>query len=297
MVQAISSCQFDSVKKKRGSYTLSQNNYSQNIELFPRKLTSVLRYQNGVLHSDSCNIICEQEFHIFVNGKPLVNLLCSDAALRELAYGFLFSEQVISSLDDVLHFVLDKEKKKASFELDSPAKNPECPTISSGFGGKVLCSCDPLLKRRAVVSAEDKRVHGDFPSKSKSSFVLTDVLLAMDTMNARAKEYAVTRGMHCSALFKEDTLIASYEDIGRHNTFDKLVGYCVLNQQETKGALLTTTGRVSGEMMRKAQRLGVAGVSSFSGPTDTAIQLAQDANTLLLGYVGGSSATVYAGTL
>ena len=90
-------------------------------------------------------------------------------------------------------------------------------------------------------------------------------------------------------------MIGCFEDIGRHNTFDKLAGHCLLNAIPTQRTLLTTTGRVSAEMMRKALRLGVEAVASCSGPTDVAIRLARDAGVMLVGYAGrGEEALVYA---
>ena len=99
-----------------------------------------------------------------------------------------------------------------------------------------------------------------------------------------APEYARTRGMHCSALFRGGEMLGCFEDIGRHNTFDKLAGHCLLEGLSMEGALLTTTGRVSAEMMRKAVAMGVAGVVSCSGPTDVAIALAREAGVALAGY-------------
>ncbi len=84
-------------------------------------------------------------------------------------------------------------------------------------------------------------------------------------MRVGAREYAATRGTHCSALFCRDDMVALYEDIGRHNTFDKLAGHCLTRGIDATGFLLATTGRVSSEMLRKAARLGVGTVASLSG--------------------------------
>lgn len=282
---------------------------SPRVGSFPRASVSVVHVHNGQMSVRSCNAICEREFRVFANGKPMVTLLCSDVALKELAYGFLYSEQVIQSLEEVRKFSLDEREMAASFELSVPVQKPECPTVSSGFGGKVLCSNGPRGGEQADWFGKEGFVRNAFAGSSllqgaftgiqaqKGSLTLSEVIAAMETMRECAQEYTITRGMHCSALFKEGKLISSFEDIGRHNTFDKLAGCCLLEKRSSAGALLTTTGRVSGEMMRKALRFGVAGVASFSGPTDVAIDLAQDAGALLVGYVGKDSATVYSGVV
>lgn len=84
-------------------------------------------------------------------------------------------------------------------------------------------------------------------------------------MRVGAREYAATRGTHCSALFCRDEMVALYEDIGRHNTFDKLAGHCLTRGIDATGFLLATTGRVSSEMLRKAARLGVGTVGVAIG--------------------------------
>lgn len=276
---------------------------------FPRASTSVVHFQDGAMRRKSCTAICEREFRIYVNGKPLVTLLCSHVALKELAYGFLYSEQVIQSLDEVRRWNIDEREMAASFELVGAVQKPDCPTLSSGFGGKVLCSHELAAGRQGDLwgkkgfarnaFSESALLRGDFDNAllHENPRTISEVLAAMKSMREGAQEYTVTRGMHCSALFKEGVLLASFEDIGRHNTFDKLLGYCLLEGQSSKGTLLTTTGRVSGEMMRKALRFGVAGVASFSGPTDVAISLAQDAGVLLVGYANKTSATIYSGAV
>ena len=114
------------------------------------------------------------------------------------------------------------------------------------------------------------------------------------TVRVGAREYAATRGTHCSALFCRDEMVALYEDIGRHNTFDKLAGHCLTRGIDATGFLLATTGRVSSEMLRKAARLGVGTVASLSGPTDAAVREARGRGMTLAGYVNSSRLTLYA---
>lgn len=109
-------------------------------EAFPRASVPVLHYRGGSSALEVRGAICESELSIAVNGRQLVNLLCSRASLRELAFGFLLDEGVISSLEDVRAFELDEDNLRASFELRLPFENAGCATVSSGFGGKVLRS-------------------------------------------------------------------------------------------------------------------------------------------------------------
>lgn len=251
---------------------------------FPRAEARVAAYRDGALNEEQRGVICERTLAIRVNGEPLVELLCSPVSLAELAYGFLYSERVIEKVTDVRGCVVDGDALTVSFDLAVPVERPSCPVVSSGFGGRVLGapSC----------SGKAPRVDGCL-SRDLSSEV-DAVLAAMEVMEGCAREYGRTRGMHCSALFKDGCLLGLFEDIGRHNTFDKLVGHCLLNGIDPAGCLLTTTGRISGEMAAKAARLGVGVVASLSGPTDVAIARAAEAGFMLVGYAKRGGATVYA---
>ena len=250
---------------------------------FPRATVPVFRLAGGAVTPELRGAICERELSIVANGEPLVRLLCSAVALRELAHGFLYSEGVVGSLDEIAAFELDEKAMVASFALAGPVEKSSCPTVSSGFGGKVPRS--PLRDAGAPVAEKPQagamsgvanRGRVDLAATARS---MSD---AAQVMAANAPEYARTRGMHCSALFRGGEMLGCFEDIGRHNTFDKLAGHCLLEGLSMEGALLTTTGRVSAEMMRKAVAMGT-GVGR-PGPTDVAIPLAREAGVALAGY-------------
>ena len=252
---------------------------------FPRATVPVFRLAGVEVTPELRGAICERELTIVANGEPLVRLLCSAVALRELAHGFLYSEGVVGSLDKIAAFDLDEKAMVASFTLVGPVEKPSCPTVSSGFGGKVLRS---PLRDAGVPVAEKPRGGLEGPAAPHGRVDLAATARSMSdavqVMAANAPEYARTRGMHCSALFRGGEMLGCFEDIGRHNTFDKLAGRCLLEGLSMEGALLTTTGRVSAEMMHKALRMGVAGVASCSGPTDVAIALARETGVALAGY-------------
>ena len=83
------------------------------------------------------------------------------------------------------------------------------------------------------------------------------------------------------------------EDIGRHNTLDKIMGECLLRKISTKNKILLTSGRVSSEMTRKAAKMQVPVIASLTSPTHLAVTLAHDLDITLAGYVRGTHFTVY----
>jgi FdhD protein len=89
-------------------------------------------------------------------------------------------------------------------------------------------------------------------------------------------------------------LLLYAEDLGRHNTIDRLAGEALFRGIDLAGTLLATSGRVSSEMLAKAALLGVALVASRTSPTDQAIRLAEESGITLVGYVRGERFLVYA---
>lgn len=252
-------------------------------EAFPRAVTNTLRYAPEGPLAESRQIICEQDVHIVLNEKPLVTLLCSSTSLCELAVGFLYSEQVVDSLRQIASLDVDQQTRTVRVTLNKGYTAPDCPVVTTGFGGRALVSEASLPATRRAGAGEDVQT------------AAPRAIACVRAMCDSAREYQATRGIHCSALFDGPDLVALFEDVGRHNTFDKLAGHCLLHRIDPVGLLLTTTGRVSGDMMRKALRLGVCGVASCSGPTDVSVRLAREGGALLVGYSCGTSPVVYAG--
>ena len=103
-------------------------------------------------------------------------------------------------------------------------------------------------------------------------------------------------GVHCSALFSEGELLSVFEDIGRHNTLDKISGDLLIRGVEPgKHCVLVTTGRISSDMARKAACLGASVICSYSVATKRAFDAAQAANLTLVAYLGRRSMRVLCG--
>ena len=101
-------------------------------------------------------------------------------------------------------------------------------------------------------------------------------------------------GIHASALSDGRRLFLSCEDIGRHNTLDKLAGRVMLEKTSEPRRVALTTGRVSSEMLQKAARLGTAVVVSCTSPTSIAVQMADAWGITLIGYARRERFSVYA---
>ena len=88
-------------------------------------------------------------------------------------------------------------------------------------------------------------------------------------------------------------LLLYAEDIGRHNTIDRLAGEALLRGMDLAGKALVTSGRVSSEMAAKGAMLGVSLIASRTSPTDMAVKICSEAGITLVGYVRAGRFTVY----
>jgi len=107
----------------------------------------------------------------------------------------------------------------------------------------------------------------------------------MEELLDKAAGYKEHGGTHTAGLFSPGGLELLVEDIGRHNTVDRIAGEALLADIDTRGKAILTSGRISSEMLVKASRLGCGIVASRTSPTELAVSLAIEANVALCGYV------------
>ena len=112
--------------------------------------------------------------------------------------------------------------------------------------------------------------------------------------------YNQSGGVHTSILIDPtsptDTgsgVLAVGEDIGRHNTHDKLRGEALLREIDTRGRTIVSSGRISSEMLLKAALMGVPIVGSRTSPTQLAVTLAEHLGLTVIGYIRSASMNVY----
>jgi len=224
----------------------------------------------------SARVPDEIELTIYVNSKELVTVLCTPIKLNCLVLGFLYSEGIISGTRDVASMRVCEEDSMADVRLSNAEyKLPTLRTLTSGCGGGVAF-----------------KTQGQ---KVDSGLVVTprEVLSLMKQFQEQMELYRLCGGVHASALSDTKNLLVVAEDIGRHNTLDKIQGECLLRGLSTRDGLLLSTGRISSEMLLKAAKMQAPIVVSRSSPTGRAISLARDLGIALVGYARGRRLSVY----
>ncbi|OGF56503.1 MAG: formate dehydrogenase accessory protein FdhD [Candidatus Fraserbacteria bacterium RBG_16_55_9] len=216
----------------------------------------------------------------------------------ELAAGFLFSEGIIQSGNDIqeIRYCMGSQKEMQEYnvvtvQLRSGLQfNSErllrhfYTTSSCGVCGKAslealqIRGCPVLPRDRPIISA--KIIH-QLPQKLKEAQAI----------------FKATGGLHAAGLFDSSgDLITLREDVGRHNAVDKLIGERLLAKKiPLHEHLMIVSGRASFEILQKTLMAGIPMVAAVGAPSSLGIDLAREFGMTLLGFVREKSFNIYAG--
>jgi len=234
---------------------------------------------DGEWHPVNAEVIEEGYLTIFVNGRELATLMCSPRLPLQLALGFLANEGLIQEVDEVEIAHVCAGGGCVDVWLSHPVwERPRRKIITSGCGGGLTF---------ADLAADLPPVESNLALSPAQLGELFTRLQTRDSLYARA------RGVHTSALSDGKELVLVAEDVGRHNTLDRLLGECLLRGIEPAGMALLATGRISSEMVYKAAQMGCPIVASRTSPTSMSVGLAQAWNITLCGYVRRRQMNVY----
>lgn len=195
-----------------------------------------------------------------------------------LAAGFLFTEGFIRTMADVASMAI-------------------CPQSLTLVKVHLIEAQQVRTDRRSGVVASACGVCGNLdhlPDSWTASSPVSDTLTVtpaqlhrhMLTMRQHQRLFSHTGGTHAAALFNSrGALLATAEDLGRHNALDKAIGHCLLHGRPTAASCAVLSGRISLEMILKAARAGIEVMAAVSAPSSLAIEVAQRNNITLCGFV------------
>jgi len=217
----------------------------------------------------------------------------------ELATGFLFTEGIITSWDDIkqvrpcgpnvdgqdFHNIVRVEvHPTVAVKTDSMDRNFYT-TSSCGICGKT--SLEALKIHNRYGNNIQNLPHSTIPRK---------VLLGLtDQMTAHQQLFQETGGCHASALFDEQgNLLCLRADVGRHNALDKVIGWALSQRYlPLHNHMVLVSGRASFELMQKASMGGIPLLASVGAPSTLALQVAEDLNMTLVGFLNQKRFTIY----
>ncbi|MDO8473447.1 MAG: formate dehydrogenase accessory sulfurtransferase FdhD [Dehalococcoidia bacterium] len=221
---------------------------------------------------------------ILFNGEELVTLLCSPHNLEFLAVGFLFSEGLVNSKDDIEQVLSYKGKGIVRVTTKTSGNNTNPSMI---FKRMITSGCG---RGTSFYNAADKN---SLKVQSELTVTAEKVFDLASRFQRLSRSYLTTHGVHSSALCSDCEVLAFNEDIGRHNAIDKTFGECLMKNIDPSGRILVTSGRVTSEILHKAAKRNVPMIVSISAPTNLGVALAVDYGITLVGSARGGKMIVY----
>jgi FdhD protein len=236
-------------------------------------------YRDNHLQPVQTGVVSEYPVQLIVNSREIATLIGSPHDLRFLVAGFLRLQGFVSSLTDFEMFSVCEDFGTANVRIKGELPERLKPVLTSGCGTGISFSM-PTTLAKPEAGRQDK-------------ILAAHIFSLMEELSKKADHYRSHGGIHSAAIGRSGKLLLYAEDLGRHNTFDRIAGEALFKGIELAGTDLVTSGRVSTEMVAKASLMGIKLIASRTSPTDMAVKLCDQADICLVGYVRGGSFNVY----
>ncbi len=243
---------------------------------------NVTRIDAEGAHEQPDEVIREHPLTVMINGQEIATLMCLPERVEDLTACFLFAEGLVKTREDILSIHIRLDGTYADVELSSDFNLPEDffeeRIIGSGcgkgsFSKGDLIPCHPL----------DENLELSY----------TRILEWMAAFQEQSEVFRRTGGVHAAGLAGPDGLLNFAEDIGRHNAVDKIIGALMMQGGTIHDKAMCTSGRISTEILSKCVKSGIGVIVSRSAPTDRAVEMAEQMNVLLIGFVRAKRMNVY----
>lgn len=214
----------------------------------------------------------------------------------QLAIGFLFTEGIISSYDnvkDAYHLETGcKIQKKNSIQIE--LKEDFVPHLMKAERNFYTTSSCGVCGKGSIEAIKTVSSFS-FANKPKLNLSLETLYQMPQRLRIAQSDFAATGGIHACGLFSADgELILSHEDVGRHNALDKLIGSALAaNLLPLNKHILILSGRASFELIQKAAMSGISVVAAIGAPSSLAVELAIEFNITLLGFLKEDRVNIY----
>jgi FdhD protein len=256
-----------------------------------------VKRETGETRTDA--VVVEEPLEIRIGGESIAVTMRTPGDDRALVLGFLWAEGIIEDTDDVSSIahcgrtgdegfgntIEVTLRSTVRFDPDRLTRRGTLTTSACGVCGRR--TIDDLLARFRPLAPSSTKIEA------------RALHAAVDSLRDRQPIFAKTGGCHAASLVKlSGEHVCTYEDVGRHNAVDKVVGSRLLAREVPLGEhILVVSGRTSFEIVQKAMAARIPVVAGVSAASSLAIDLARQSNITLVGFVRDGSHTVYAGRL
>jgi FdhD protein len=237
----------------------------------------------------------EEPLEIRLDGEPLSVTMRTPGADFDLAAGFLLTEGIIAGTDEIATM------KMCPHATESDEYNVVEVTLRRNGAGLaatrnffMTSSCGVCGK----ASIDAVRTRSQFAVRDDPLVVAPSLLAALpNTLRAAQQLFTRTGGLHAAAIFNTaGELICVREDVGRHNAFDKVIGWAATQRRLPLAShIILASGRASFELTQKALMAGIPVLAAVSAPSSLAVELAEESGMTLVGFLRGERMNVYTG--
>ncbi|MBS1524249.1 MAG: formate dehydrogenase accessory sulfurtransferase FdhD [Bacteroidetes bacterium] len=215
----------------------------------------------------------------------------------ELATGFLFTEGIIKSRRDIIsaehRFIACNENRENVIEVK--LRENVVPNLSNTERNFYTTSSCGVCGKASISAI---KTVGAFEHNSTVNSIAVETIYRLPEMLKQHQQvFADTGGLHASALFdQQGRLLLVREDVGRHNALDKLIGAALTTDMlPLDNHILLLSGRTSFELVQKAAMSGINMIAAVGAPSSLAVQLAEEFNITLIGFLRGKRFNIYTG--
>lgn len=228
-----------------------------------------IRYSKGETESRSTDVAIEADVTLSVNGVALLGFRCSPENLEDLAAGYLFNESFIQSAEEIESLRICDQRDNMDIWLNHAIQKPDTWSRTSGCQG-------------GITQADQRPI---LPVIDPICFAIDDILDKINCFQTElAKPDFPQHGVHTTMLLDKNIVKMVSNDIGRHNTLDKIAGECLLKHLILTEPVLITTGRISSEMVYKTARMKIPLAISLHSISHMAISTADALGITLIGH-------------
>lgn len=251
----------------------------------------ILKIQNEITKEAEDNTAIEEPLEISIihsGERKIISItMRTPGNDEELATGFLFTEGIIKNYNSIQSFSVGMNTVTVHIN-----ENTELNLKSSDRNFYMTSSCGICGKS----SIDSVRTNSQFKIEILNNITSKNIILSLpDTLRKHQRIFDSTGGIHASGLFDfNGNFIALKEDVGRHNALDKLAGYALQNNLiPLTNNILLLSGRASFELIQKAMMAGIPIVCAVGAPSSLAIDLANENNITLIGFLRDNRFNIY----
>ena len=260
------------------------------------KQVDALRYETPMNQPVRDVLVVEQPLHLRINDVSFTTTMRTPGHDQYLARGLLFTEGIVPDPTAQLSFqetndhetdfavCLDISVPHEHLAADVEGRRTLMATSSCGF-------CGMREPQDIMIYNSPLKIN----PKEKLDIRIVEGM--MKDMRQQQTAFDASGGCHAAAAFTADgNLLAAFEDVGRHNAVDKVVGALIEEGKLDTAQCLTISGRASYEIVYKAHRAQIPFLFAVSAPSSLAVEMAERFGLTLIGFCRGKRATIYANT-